>query len=85
VTEHEERSLVAEQDERSLVTEHEERSLVAAEYAALPICEFGFPGELRDRLIAAILSGRKTATGCLLLEFESTANSRRGWEIAASW
>ncbi|MGL6279616.1 MAG: ASCH domain-containing protein [Gaiella sp.] len=33
----------------------------------LPIAEFGFPGPLRDRLVAAILSGEKTAT-CGLLE-----------------
>ena len=28
----------------------------------LPISEFGFPGPLRDRLVAAILSGEKTTT-----------------------
>jgi uncharacterized protein YhfF len=32
--------------------------------------EFGFPGELRDRLVAAILSGDKTATTGLLIEWE---------------
>lgn len=26
------------------------------------ICEFGFPGPLRDRLVDAVLSGAKTAT-----------------------
>lgn len=41
-----------------------------AEYAGLSIGEFAFPGELRDRLVAAILAGRKTATSCLLLELE---------------
>ncbi|GAA0915600.1 2'-5' RNA ligase family protein [Nonomuraea longicatena] len=35
-----------------------------------PEAEFGFPGELRDRLVAAILSGEKTATSSLLLEYE---------------
>ena len=41
-----------------------------AEYAALPIGEFAFPGELRDRLVAAILTGEKTTTSCLYLELE---------------
>lgn len=39
-------------------------------YAALPVCEFAFPGELRDQLIAAILTGAKTTTSCLYLELE---------------
>jgi len=34
------------------------------------IAEFGFPGELRDKLVAAILSGEKTATTSLLTEWE---------------
>jgi uncharacterized protein YhfF len=38
--------------------------------AELPVIEFAFPGELRDRLIAAILSGEKTATTGLLVEWE---------------
>jgi uncharacterized protein YhfF len=36
----------------------------------LPAAEFGFPGELRDRLVAAILSGEKTATTGLYAEYE---------------
>jgi uncharacterized protein YhfF len=40
------------------------------EYAALPVGEFAFPGELRDRLVAAILAGEKTTTSCLYLELE---------------
>jgi uncharacterized protein YhfF len=32
--------------------------------------EFAFPGELRDRLVAAILAGTKTTTSCLHLELE---------------
>jgi uncharacterized protein YhfF len=32
--------------------------------------EFAFPGELRDRLVEAILDGRKTSTSSLLLEYE---------------
>lgn len=35
----------------------------------LPIAEFGFPGPLRDRLVAAILSGAKTSTTGLLEEY----------------
>jgi uncharacterized protein YhfF len=34
------------------------------------VCEFGFPGPLRDRLVAAVLSGAKTATSALLAEWE---------------
>jgi uncharacterized protein YhfF len=36
----------------------------------LPRMEFAFPGPLRDRLVAAILSGAKTATTGLVLEYE---------------
>lgn len=36
----------------------------------LPIVEFAFPGPLRDRLVSAILAGRKTATTSLLHEYE---------------
>jgi uncharacterized protein YhfF len=36
----------------------------------LPRMEFAFPGPLRDRLVAAILSGAKTATTGLVLEDE---------------
>jgi uncharacterized protein YhfF len=34
------------------------------------ICEFGFPGPLRDRLVEAVLSGAKTATSSLLAQWE---------------
>ena len=36
----------------------------------LPSAEFGFPGPLRDRLVAAILSGEKTSTSALVLGYE---------------
>jgi uncharacterized protein YhfF len=36
----------------------------------LRIAEFGFAGELRDKLVAAILSGQKTATTGLAVEWE---------------
>lgn len=36
----------------------------------LPIAEFGFPGPLRDRLVAAILDGTKTSTTALLADYE---------------
>ena len=35
----------------------------------LPIAEFGFPGSLRDRLVAAILQGEKTSTTGLYEEY----------------
>lgn len=35
----------------------------------LPTAEFGFPGPLRDKLVAAILDGRKTSTTGLLEEY----------------
>lgn len=38
---------------------------------ALPKAEFGFPGALRDKLVAAILSGAKTATTGLLAAYEA--------------
>jgi uncharacterized protein YhfF len=37
--------------------------------ADLPLAEFGFPGPLRDALVAAILSGDKTSTTGLLEEY----------------
>jgi uncharacterized protein YhfF len=36
----------------------------------LPIAEFGFPGPLRDQLVAAILSGVKTTTTGLVADYE---------------
>lgn len=35
----------------------------------LPHAEFGFPGPLRDSLVASILSGTKTTTTSLLVEY----------------
>jgi uncharacterized protein YhfF len=35
----------------------------------LPTAEFGFPGPLRDQLVAAILSGEKTSTTGLLEQY----------------
>jgi uncharacterized protein YhfF len=37
------------------------------------ICEFGFPGPLRDRLVDAVLRGAKTATSALMVEWEEEA------------
>ena len=37
--------------------------------ADLPIAEFGVPGPLRDRLVAAILAGQKVTTTGLLEEY----------------
>ncbi|MBO2446037.1 ASCH domain-containing protein [Actinomadura barringtoniae] len=36
----------------------------------LPRAEFAFPGPLRDRLVAAVLSGAKTTTSSLVVEYE---------------
>jgi len=36
----------------------------------LPRAEFAFPGPLRDKLVAAILSGAKTSTSGLVLGYE---------------
>ncbi len=38
--------------------------------ASLPKAEFGFPGPLRDRLVAAILDGSKTSTSSLVIQYE---------------
>ncbi|MCY0959912.1 ASCH domain-containing protein [Streptomyces sp. H27-H5] len=40
-------------------------------YDDLPPCLLGFPGPLRDALVAAVLSGAKTATTGLLPEYEA--------------
>lgn len=52
------------------MTDEAGRRELPQEYASLPVGEFGFPGALRDRLVAAILDGRKTTTTCLHLEYE---------------
>lgn len=39
------------------------------DHGELPIAKFGFPGPLRDRLIAAILAGTKTSTASTLVEY----------------
>jgi uncharacterized protein YhfF len=36
----------------------------------LPLAEFAFPGPLRDQLVAAILSGDKTTTSGLVVDYE---------------
>lgn len=36
----------------------------------LPVTEFGFPGPLRDKLVAAVLDGSKTSTTGLLQDYE---------------
>jgi uncharacterized protein YhfF len=36
----------------------------------LPVAEFGFPGPLRDQLVAAIVAGRKTTTSGLVADYE---------------
>ncbi|MGW0662134.1 ASCH domain-containing protein [Streptodolium elevatio] len=43
--------------------------------SALPPAEFGFPGALRDKLVAAILAGEKTSTTGLLVDYEVCGES----------
>lgn len=45
-------------------------SPVNSSWQGLPIAEFGFPGPLRDRLVAGILDGSKTSTTALLADYE---------------
>lgn len=40
--------------------------------SSLTLAEFGFPGEFRDHLVAAILSGEKTSTTSLLADYLAT-------------
>ncbi len=42
------------------------------EWEDLPVAEFGYPGPLRDRLVAAILAGRKTTSSSLAVEYEKS-------------
>ena len=37
---------------------------------SLPLCEFAFPGPLRDLLVAAVLDGSKTSTTGLVVDYE---------------
>ncbi|MBB1254884.1 ASCH domain-containing protein [Streptomyces alkaliterrae] len=39
------------------------------DHQSLPRAEFGFPGPLRDRLVAAVLSGAKTTTTSLAVGY----------------
>ncbi|MDJ0322019.1 ASCH domain-containing protein [Pseudarthrobacter sp. PS3-L1] len=40
------------------------------DYSTLPLCEFAFPGPVRDQLVAAVLDGSKTSTTSMLIEYE---------------
>ncbi|MFF1449797.1 ASCH domain-containing protein [Streptomyces sp. NPDC058274] len=41
-----------------------------ANLTSVPRAEFGFPGPLRDQLVAAILDGSKTSTTALVVDYE---------------
>lgn len=47
--------------------------MAVSDHDGLPRAEFAFPGPLRDRIVAAILAGEKTATTALLADYESGA------------
>lgn len=40
------------------------------DWTGLPPMELGFPGDLRDQLVAAVLSGAKTATTGLVIDYQ---------------
>jgi len=40
------------------------------DYSDLPLCEFAFPGPLRDKLVAAVLDGSKTSTTATRMEYD---------------
>ncbi|WP_405875319.1 ASCH domain-containing protein [Streptomyces sp. NBC_00005] len=42
---------------------------------SMPTMEFGFPGPLRDQLVAAILDGSKTSTTGLVVDYEHEGES----------
>ncbi|MFF3765345.1 ASCH domain-containing protein [Streptomyces sp. NPDC001922] len=42
---------------------------------SMPRAEFAFPGPLRDRLVAAVLDGSKTATTGLVIDYEHAGES----------
>ncbi|WP_274556425.1 ASCH domain-containing protein [Streptomyces spiramyceticus] len=42
-----------------------------SDHSSLPPCLLAFPGPLRDRLVAAVLSGEKVSTTGLLAEYEA--------------
>lgn len=48
----------------------ERMTIKPVDLSSLPTAEFGFPGPLRARLVAAILDGSKTTTTSLLIEYE---------------
>ena len=51
----------------------EHRPLTAEQVRTLPVMELGSPGEMRDRLVALVLDGVKTATAGLLVEWQLDA------------
>ena len=44
--------------------------LSPVEVVGLPVEEYGFPGPLRDALVAAIIDGRKRSTTSLVVQYE---------------
>lgn len=57
---------------------------MSSDVSSLPLAEFGFPGPLRDRLVAAVLSGAKTSTTGVLADYEYCGDPLPvGGELAA--
>ncbi len=40
------------------------------DWSGLPLMELGFPGALRDKLVAAVLAGAKTSTTGLVVDYD---------------
>jgi len=51
------------------------RRVETLEIETMPIAEFAFPGALRDRLVGLVISGAKTTTTGLLVEYELDGES----------
>ena len=51
----------------------------------LPVAEFGFPGPLRDQLVAAILDGSKTTTTGLVADYEHEGSLLPGPGSERQW
>lgn len=58
------------------------RSGEARNIDALPVCEFAGPGPLRDKIIASVFAGEKTATSSLLGQYVDEELPAAGQQFA---